>query len=269
MSAVTTPAYVSTRETRHRARETKFVADVSLYEPLVAWARERLGPDGHGAGDHQDEYSTTTLYFETKAFDVYHRRGSYGRSKYRIRRYGDSPTVFLERKFRTERLLAKRRTTVPLEILPELQDAAMEPGWVGHWFHQRLHLRRLHPLMQLSYDRVARVSAGANGPMRLTIDRNFRALPLADFAFMPPIGLSFLEQACIIEVKYQVALPALFKELAAAFGLNVQKVSKFRAAVRSLDYPLELEPDEQVPHALGLDDMDRLDAADTAGAYAD
>lgn len=261
-----TAGYTSTRETRHRARETKFVTDISLYKPLVDWARQRLGPDGHGAGEHQDEYSTTTLYFETRSFDVYHRRGSYGRSKFRIRRYGESPIVFLERKFRTERLLSKRRTTVPIEILPSLHEGEVRPAFAGHWFHQRLQLRGLRPLMQLSYDRVARVSPGTNGPVRLTIDRNLRALPLADFAFMPPIGLPFLEDVCIVEVKYQVALPALIKELAATFGLDVQKVSKFRAAIRSLDYPVAAEHDEQVPHTLAPESQEEQDPT---GAYAD
>ncbi|MCC7010017.1 MAG: VTC domain-containing protein [Acidobacteria bacterium] len=252
----------STRETRHRARETKFVTDVALYDQVVSWARQRFGPDGHGAGPHGDQYSTTTLYFETRSFDVYHRRGSYGRSKYRIRRYGAADAVFLERKFRTERLLAKRRTLVPIDALARLSNGT-DRTWAGYWFHERIQLRRLQPLLQLSYNRVARVSQGRYGPIRLTIDRNLRALPLADFAFVAPIGMPFLQSACIVEVKYQVELPVLVKEMAATFGLDVQKVSKFRAAIRSLDYPLCPEPDEQVPH--------RLDCAehDPAGAYAD
>ena len=46
--------------------------------------------------------------------------GWYGRSKFRIRRYGFSDIIFLERKFRTERLLAKRRTTVSVLDLDRL-----------------------------------------------------------------------------------------------------------------------------------------------------
>jgi hypothetical protein len=252
----------SLRETRYRARETKFVTSLALYEPLLEWARRRFGPDGHGTGPDADAYATRTLYFETRAFDVYHRRGSYGRSKYRIRRYDTSPCVFLERKFRTARLLAKRRTIVPVDAICALDHRECDRTWPGRWFHERLQLRRLRPLVQLSYDRVARVSPGPSGPVRMTIDRNLRALPLADFAFLPPIGLSFLEDACIVEVKYQVALPAVFREMAAAFGLEVQNVSKFRAALRALDYPLQPQRDEQVPQQVGVD-------LDPAGTYAD
>jgi len=251
------------RETRHRARETKFVADVALYPKLVEWARQRLGPDGHGAGPYADEYATSTLYFETDGFDVYRRTGSYGRSKYRIRRYGAAEAVFLERKFRTERLLAKRRTIVPLSMVARLSTDRPAEDWPGYWFHRRLQLRRLRPLVQLSYDRVARVGQSASGPIRLTIDRNLRGLPLPDFAFMPPIGQPFLEQRCIVEVKYQMTLPVLFREMAETFCLDVEKISKFRSALRSLDYPLEREDEEEVPQPFMPIE------SDPAGTYAD
>jgi len=257
------PSEATTREARKRAREIKFVVEVAKYPDLVEWARRRLSADEHGTGAHGDEYQTSTLYFETRAFDVYRRRGSYGLSKYRIRRYGSSDTVFLERKFRTERLLVKRRTTVALDAISNLADATPDQSWSGFWFHRRVQLRHLDPLVQLSYDRVARISRSSHGPVRLTIDRNLRALPLPDFAFLPPVGLSFLEQACIVEVKYQVELPSLFRELAETFCLDVQKISKFRAALRALDYPLPRDPDEQVPHPLLMADPD------PAGTYAD
>lgn len=253
----------TTHETRARARETKFVADVDRAEAIADWMRARLDPDAHGQGPHGDEYTTSTLYFETEAFDVYHRRASYGRSKYRIRRYGSMDAVFLERKFRTERLLAKRRTLVPLDEIQKLGCAASNPHWDGHWFHRRIRLRRLEPIVQLSYTRIARVGQSPTGPIRVTVDTGLRILPLPDLAFLPGCGLPFLEQSCIVEVKYQVAPPALFKELAAAFRLDVQKISKFRTGLRALDYPLQREPDEQVPHAAGSAETD------PAGRYAD
>jgi hypothetical protein len=78
---------------------------------------ERLIADPHGTGPHADEYRVSTLYLDTAGRDVFHRRGSYGRSKYRVRRYGDEPRVFLERKLRTASRLAKRRTDIPLDEL--------------------------------------------------------------------------------------------------------------------------------------------------------
>src|SRR5207253_742259 len=100
------------RETRDHAREIKFLVDSSVAPQVQEWMRANLGPDANGEGPFNDQYATSSLYFESDTFDVFHRRGSYGRSKYRIRRYGLSDVMFLERKFRTDRLLAKRRTIV-------------------------------------------------------------------------------------------------------------------------------------------------------------
>ena len=103
------------RETRAHAREIKFVVDAARGPELQAWMRANLAPDEFGSGPEHDQFETSSLYFETGQFDVFHRRGSYGKSRYRVRRYGTSPIMFLERKFRTERILIKRRTTAALE----------------------------------------------------------------------------------------------------------------------------------------------------------
>ena len=111
------------REVRPQAREVKFVVEADMAVRIRQWARTHLDPDTHGGGPFGDEYRTTSVYFDTDAFDVFHRRGSFGRSKYRIRRYGDAETVFLERKMRQPAVLAKRRTIVALEALPRLTES--------------------------------------------------------------------------------------------------------------------------------------------------
>ena len=236
---------MTTSETRQAAREIKFVADLSMRPRIVDWARAHLDPDGHGAGIHADAYTTSTLYFETAQFDVYRRRGSYGLSKYRVRRYGLDDPIFLERKFRTGRLLAKRRTLVPIGDLERLAADRPDRAWEGYWFHRRLVLRRLRPLMQLSYDRIARVGTSSTGPVRMTIDANLAALPMPDRAFLPGVGMPFLQGLCIIEVKYRASLPSVFKQLVESLGLEARNLSKFRAGLQALDYPLPQAPDDQ------------------------
>ena len=90
---------MDTRETRDFAREAKFLVDISKLPNVVDWARANLDADGHGTGVFADEYTTASLYFETTDFAVYQRQASYGRSKFRIRRYGMSDIIFLERSF--------------------------------------------------------------------------------------------------------------------------------------------------------------------------
>ena len=229
---------MDTRETRDFAREAKFLADADKYPKIVEWSRANLEADGHGSGVFADEYTTASLYFETAEFSVYQRQASYGRSKYRIRRYGMSDIIFLERKFRTDRLLAKRRTTVPVTDIDRLAGDRPDRAWPGFWFHRRIVLRKLRPLIQMSYDRVARVGTASTGPVRMTIDVNLRVLPMPDRAFIPGVGLPLVEDKCIIEVKYRRELPAIFKRFAEAFGLEIQKVSKYRLGLTALDYPL-------------------------------
>src|SRR3990170_3227899 len=109
-----------TRETRAAAREIKFVVDESLAPEITTWARTHLQPDPHGHGPFRDEYHTSTLYFDTRRFDVLRRQHSFGRAKYRVRRYGDLNSVFFERKLRKPGLLIKRRTRDGIDALDRL-----------------------------------------------------------------------------------------------------------------------------------------------------
>jgi hypothetical protein len=229
-------AAVNSRETRHFARELKFLVDERLAPDLRQWARLNLAPDAFGSGPYGDDYTVMSLYFETAGFDVYHRRGSYGRSKFRIRRYGSSDIVFLERKFRTRRLLAKRRTTVPMLEMDRLAGPTPTPVWPGFWFHRRVLLRRLDPLIQLTYHRTARVGTAKAGPMRMTLDTGLRVLPMPDRAFIPGVGFPLIDGKCIVELKYRVEMPALFKQLVERFGLAPGPVSKYRIGLGALDY---------------------------------
>ncbi|MCC7168711.1 MAG: VTC domain-containing protein, partial [Rhodospirillales bacterium] len=127
--------HTDTRDRRPHAAELKFLVSPADGDAIRTWARAHLTADPHGNGPNADEYTTTTLYTDTPEQDVYRRQGSYGRSKYRVRRYGASDVVFLERKLRTKSLLSKRRSIVPMEELVQLQStASVDTPWVGDWF---------------------------------------------------------------------------------------------------------------------------------------
>src|SRR5688572_17291942 len=110
------------RENREFAEELKFIVAPSLGQQVRAWARERLSPDPNANGTSGDEYRITSIYFDTPQFDVYRRHNSFGRSKYRIRKYGENDGVFLERKLKTRGLVTKRRSVVSSEELPRLAE---------------------------------------------------------------------------------------------------------------------------------------------------
>ena len=222
------------RETRDFAREIKFLVDLSMADDVRHWARTHLGSDPHGTGEFGDEYVTTSLYFDTPAYDVYHRNGSYARGKFRIRRYGLLDFIFLERKMRTDRLLAKRRTTVPLDALQRVGELDVDPAWPGYWFHRRILFRGLRPLVQISYERTARLSIVDGDPVRFTMDTNLRVLPMPDRAFLPGVGFPVIAHQAIVEMKYRREAPAVLRQAVERFKLTPVAISKYRLGFDAL-----------------------------------
>src|SRR3954466_7257782 len=128
------PFSTEIRENRAFAAEIKFHVPSDRVDALRDWARGRLSPDPYGSGPFGDSYLTNSLYFDTPAFDVFRRRGSFGRSKSRIRRYGDAHELFFERKLKTRDHVTKRRSIVDVPYLARVADPESEKGWPGHWF---------------------------------------------------------------------------------------------------------------------------------------
>lgn len=226
----------SSRETRDSAREIKFLVDTDSAARIREWARARLSPDPYAAGPSGDAYTTTSIYLDSEALDVFHRRGSYGRSKYRIRRYGAADVAFLERKLRVSSLLNKRRTVIPvgdLAHLPQPIDAA-NSGFAGTWFARRIAIRRLRPTLQVTYQRTARVGPSTWGPMRLTLDEHITTVPTQAFAFHSSPGTPVLEDRMIVELKFRLQMPAVFRNLIEEFALAPVAVSKYRLSAARL-----------------------------------
>ena len=226
---------LETRENRGFASEIKYLLPPARADQVREWARAHVGADPHAGGEMGDSYRITSLYFDTPNFDVFHRNGSFKRAKYRIRRYDLGEIAFLERKLRTRKMLTKRRSIIAIDELDRLSDGEPESGWPGYWFHRRILARGLQPVCQISYDRTARVSMTSCGPIRLTVDRNLRALPAGGMAFDDAgIGTPLLNERQILELKFIRHMPATFKRLVEEFALNAQPLSKYRLAATAL-----------------------------------
>jgi hypothetical protein len=227
---VTDPAARGSRFTA----EIKFFVEARVGAQIREWARSRLEPDPYGAGPLGDEYSVSSVYFDTDARDVFHRRASYGRSKYRIRRYQESQTVFLERKLRNGTRLSKRRTVIDLGTLPLLSIPGALNGDGTAWFRRRVALRRLEPVCQVTYTRTARVGTMTDGSVRLTLDGDLRAIVNGSCAFQMDPGTAVLDESMILELKYQGRIPAIFRQLMDEFRIAPRRSSKYRLAARAL-----------------------------------
>jgi hypothetical protein len=214
--------------------ERKFVTTEAQAAEVVEWAARHLRPDPHAAPGSEGRYRVTSLYLDTADFDVYHRRGSYGRAKYRVRRYDAAVGVFLERKCKVEGRVRKRRTLVEPDGLIRLGGGPPSLDWAGRWFGRRVSARGLAPTCLVSYERVALLGDSPLGPIRLTVDRGF--LCRSASGFEPPAvssGVVVFAGQGVVELKFRTAMPALFKTLIREHGLILARASKYRTAVEA------------------------------------
>lgn len=230
---------IDSREAREQAAEIKFRVGPAAADRIRRWARAHLEADPHGLGPFGDEYETTTVYFDTDAFDVFHRRGSFGRAKYRIRRYTDAEVAFLERKLRRPGMLVKRRTPMPVSALaglPELngQSHGINGSGSGRWFTRRVCARQLGPVCRLSYHRMARWLPGDPAAPRLTLDAAIRAERVDAVRFEGDAGVPVLEHDQVLELKFRGPVPAVFKRLMSELVLRPETLSKYRAGISAL-----------------------------------
>lgn len=212
------------KETRAHAFEVKFVVDAQMGERIRAWARAFLDADPHGTGPFDDEYRTSTLYFDTAEGHVFHQWGSYGRAKYRIRRYEDSEVVFLERKLRRPGMLVKRRTQVALHDLERSAE----------WFWRRAAVRDLSAVCQVSYHRTARTFDTGMGLARLTLDQSLRVAAVSCARFSSDPG-QIIFPGLILELKFKSHVPTIFKRLVEDCHLSPQTASKYRLGMAALN----------------------------------
>jgi hypothetical protein len=247
-------SYAETHETRGFAREIKFLIDPARAEGIREWARRRFMPDPHAGGPAGDSYRISSLYFDTEDYRVVRRIGSFGRAKFRIRRYDAGSIVFLERKLRSRKMLTKRRTVVPMEDLECLPCGAPDGTWAGRWFARRLAARELHPVCQIAYNRTARVTESPHGVVRLTLDEGLTAARADEYRFREiPDGPDLTAGKVIVEMKFRREMPVALKLLVEEFGLVRTAVSKYRLAAAALgcgqapDCPAEDEMEDVMP----------------------
>lgn len=228
------PAIIASLGAPMAAYEVKFLLSESKAQHVEAWASQHLAYDPHVDPARGNTYHTTSVYLDTAALDIFHGRAPFRRRKFRIRRYGTEPRVYLERKSRTGDRVRKRRTLIGYGELGLLHDPTFNHTWPGCWFHRRLHVRRLRPTCQISYVRAAFMGENSQGPLRLTLDRQVRCAPASAWSPSDPQGeLPLLTGEVVLELKFRDSLPTLYKRLMHELALIPGVVSKYRLAVQA------------------------------------
>jgi hypothetical protein len=208
----------------------KFLVAEDLARLLEQWFDARLTRDPHGQPELGGAYQSTSLYTDTAAWDVYHRTTGYRRRKFRVRRYGETPHLFLERKSKNGDRVWKRRSSIDERSLLFLAEATSRGDWPGQWFHAELLSRRLQPACRITYRRRAWIGQTSDGsPIRVTIDRTIIGIPTTEWSVQPVHeGRPLYVGQAILEMKFRSAMPAIFKALVAEHRLVPSTASKYR-----------------------------------------
>jgi hypothetical protein len=211
------------------AFELKFRLTEGEAALVEAWARANLTPDPHG---RDGTYHITSLYCDTAHLDVYHRSRGFRSSKYRLRRYGAAPQVYLERKTKRGDRVRKKRVEVPQEDLSFFGNGGVPPPWPGAWFLERVRQKTLGPITSVAYWRTAFFGPSEQGPIRLTLDRDVIGVRASAWA-VPPLdkGQPLLPGGVLLELKYHIHLPSLYRDLLTRLPPQPARISKYRLGV--------------------------------------
>lgn len=236
------------------AYEVKFLLTEDQAREVVKCVSGKLALDPYADPARGDAYLTTSVYTDTPAFDVFYRTDGYDRDKFRVRRYGHTGPVFVERKTKNGEKVRKHRSRVSPAEIPGLAKPSLNGEWSGEWFHSQLLEKRLRPVCRVAYERVAYLGTADGGTVRLTFDRNIRGVlasewALAEVGAVPPL----LTDRVVCEFKFRTAMPALFRGIVADLALTPAPFSKYRNFVQSTG--LVAKPELAKPQAADVRDV--------------
>ncbi len=215
------------------AYEVKFLLTEVQAAEVEARVAGKLALDPYADPAMGNAYLTTSMYTDTPGFDVFYRTEGYNRDKFRVRRYGVSGPVFVERKTKNGDKVRKHRARInPAEVV-ELSAPTLNGEWGGEWFHSQLIERQLRPVCRVAYERVAYLGTADGGTVRLTFDRNVRGVLAGEWKLEAVGGGSPLLDRVVCEFKFRTTMPALFKGIVADLALTPTPVSKYRTFVQS------------------------------------
>ena len=221
----------------------KFRIDAVQAEEIRGWARQTMVADPFGYFDGGDHYHIHSLYFDTPALDLFRRTGRVGRTKMRLRRYGDDDTLWFESKRKRRGVVRKRRTPIDRTTLNRYRaiettsgtttDTSIEPG---KWFLDRLNRLGMEPTVRLSYQRFARMMDAAGPPCRLTIDRQMTASPSRQWDVDTDTSVAGTEfgKNQILELKFNDHLPSILRQLLRLFSIQPTGFSKYQCATATV-----------------------------------
>lgn len=215
------------------AYELKFVLTEAQAADLESRLSSELLPDPHGDPALGGMYVIRSLAFDTADFGVFFREGRMRDRKYRIRCYGASERIYLERKRSKGGKVSKRRVEGHLDDLVALAQGNA-PNAAQSWFVRGLAEHELAPVCLIEYHRRAFFGSSEGRPVRVTFDRQIRAAVSRGWSLVASGSTKRLMESFVIcEFKFQGTMPAMMRRHMMEMNISPTGVSKYRTAVRA------------------------------------
>lgn len=203
--------------------ELKYIVDEATIPGLLEKLTTALGPDTYGGGD--GTYAVASLYLDTPELASFTRELP---GKWRLRRYGIEDIIHVEYKAKpAPGQVVKHRSTVKAA---DIETLATRPK--PKWFARDIEANTLRPTQLVSYTRQAYMGIVDGIDLRVTLDRDVRAVPMHDFV-LPQRGAEAkpIVDGRVLEVKFEDAPPTGFLAGLVELGLEPMSFSKYRMAM--------------------------------------
>jgi SPX domain protein involved in polyphosphate accumulation len=266
---------------RFNRYELKYVIPLDKAARVMADLEERIPPDVHGGSKG---YGLVSLYHDSPNYDFFWAKveGLKFRRKVRLRIYpGDDITKvakgLVEIKQRTNVTVQKRRLVLPLPEAEQLcignydlENAKLDPMdlSVAHEVTYLAKSMHLQPSAITAYWRKAYEGDNEHAGLRVTFDTHVSGR-MHDLVVNSATSNRLLlpEDWCIMEVKANETIPDWIISLLARHSCQLQKVSKYCAAVAQIKglKVLPITPGPGVPLAPESTEKRREDDRGTQG----
>lgn len=234
---------------RFNRYELKYILPIWRRDRIIAELDGFAEPDEHGG---REGYRLVSLYYDSPGLDFFWAKvdGLKFRRKLRQRIYvdntGSSPqTTMVEIKQRTNRTVQKRRLELPMDMAEALCAGrigvdALEPldaldREVASEVSYLVEAMQLRPAAITAYRRLAFVGNRYDPGVRITFDMELtgRVKDLTLRHAAPNFAL-LGQDYCVLEVKSDEKVPNWVTSLLARNGCQVQRMSKYCAAIAGL-----------------------------------
>ncbi len=226
-----------------RRFEFKYIMPTKLSDLIIGSISKFVIPDPYA--NPNDHYSVNSIYLDSPQFICYRQKqnGQKNRKKYRLRYYGDNPTIltpplFFEIKRKNDSVIFKDRIIIDSPKLDNIslnnwkQISKDHPSFFSEFYTDYKRLK-LQPKLIVQYKRKPFYSK-FNQNFRITFDYDLKSAKINDFDPENIYLKNTMPHLAVMEVKFNGTIPPWFSYIIKSNNLNRSSFSKYCHAVEKI-----------------------------------